>query len=67
MPYYSRCNVLYGALLRYGYTDIPRLYYARCGAFCCVVGGMPCKLYLCGARSGVRQAVRRYCRLGVVY
>lgn len=37
-------------------------YYARCGAFCCVVGGMPCKLYPCAARSGVRQAVRRCCR-----
>lgn len=26
MPYYSRCNVPYGALLRYGYTDYTPAY-----------------------------------------
>lgn len=26
MPYYSRCNALYGALLRYGYEDIYTAY-----------------------------------------
>lgn len=55
MPYYSRCNALYGALLRYGYTDIPRLYYARCGAFCCVVGGCLAS----GTNAGrVRESVK---------
>ena len=59
-----RCTGLYCVR---GIGIYPRLYYARCGAFCCVVGCMPCKLYPGGARLGIRQAVRRCCRLGVVY
>lgn len=65
MPYYSRYNAPYGALLRYGYRNIHRLYYARCGAFCCVVR---CRLGVVywqgrGARSiGLFFAFWRYCQ-----